>query len=303
MEELNKQKRSSKVLEDNIINPLRAGKVTVRFVPHKGGPAGDNPNHALSGGMAEGSTVKYCVPILSSGTYKNVLTNSEKDFLEKILDLDPNALSVYRKIDNYWDNYYVTVGKDGITLDLSNPEDYIKYKVLLANSDEIAPSLENLQDRPKQTYRFVMVEEGDEARLENDKMDATMASYAEFKKISSDNDTMRILVELIDLRPYAQNTKSDFLRSRINQLIQADPKGFLKNITDPYLHSKVLIRRATELGALFVRNDCYHLKADGTSLSDLGQDATLSVASRWLNMPSHQDIKAILEATVDKARK
>ena len=282
------------------VNPLRSEKVYVRFVAREDGlPKG----HVLSGGKADGAMTSLCVPVLrSTGSYKNVLTNDEKDFLEEALGLDYNALSVYRKENNYWDNYRVTIGKEGLHLDLSDPEDYIRYKVLLANSDIVAPSVKDRIERPRATYQFELVRENEEASIENAKMNATMSSYKEFGKIESDTDTMRVLVELLDGRPYAENTKPDFLRARINTLIQADPKTFLSSITDPMLRTKVVIRRSQELGRVVKRGDYYYLASDGSPLCEKNENPTLSVAARYLNQPAHQDVKFVLESEVDKNR-
>lgn len=289
--------------EETMINPLRAEKVYVRFVPRKGGPVGDRKDHVLSGGMAEGATLSLCVPVLSStGKYKNPLTNSEKKFLEDVLGLDNNALSIYKTQDNYWDNFYVEIGKSGRSLDLSDPEQYIMYKVLLLNDDVIAKDLDALRDEPKTTYQFVLVKEGEEDRAENAKMDTTMACYKEFGRIDDDVDTMRILVELLDKRPYSPRTKPEAIRSRINQLIQDDPRLFLNAIKDPMLHTKMIIRRGVELRVLAMRNDFYYIASNDTPLADVGEDSTLPVAARWLNMSAHSDIKAMIEAEVIKAR-
>lgn len=298
--ETKSRKKNDEVMEAVKTNPLRKERIYVRFVAKNDGlPKG----HVLSGGKADGATTRLCVPILrSTGSYKNILTNDEKDFLEEALGLDYNALSVYKKTDNYWDNYHVTLSKEGVHLDLSDPEDYIKYKVLLANSDIVAPSVRERIDRPKATYQFEIVRDSEESSIENAKMDATMASYKEFGKIENDIDTMRVLVELLDGRPYAINTKSEFLRARINTLIQADPKLFYSNITDPMLHTKVIIRRSQELGKIVKRGDYYYLASDGSPLCDSNENPTLAVAAKYLNLPAHQDIKFILESEVDKNR-
>lgn len=299
------ERKAAKVKEEMSevkVNPLRNEKIYVRFVPKDNGLP---KNHVCSGGRVDGASDYFVVPVLrSTNQYKNILTNAEKDFLEEALGLDYNALSVYKKENNYWDNYMVRIdnAKEGIHLDLSDPEDFIKYKVLLANSEYIAPSVQERIDRPKATYRYEMVRENEEDKLENAKMDATMQSYKEFGKIEDDLDTMRVLVELLDARPYSQNEKAVFLRSRISQLIQADPKKFLAQITDPLLHAKVLIRRGTEVGVLTKRGDYYYLKSDNSPLCDAGEDPTLSVAARYLNLPSHTDIKFILESEVGKNR-
>ena len=54
--------------------------------------------------MAERSTFTVTVPKLRSGTFKNVLTDDEKDYLEAALGLEVGALNVYNKHDNFWSN-------------------------------------------------------------------------------------------------------------------------------------------------------------------------------------------------------
>ena len=302
MEEQTVKTRKGKAeVTDVKVNPLRNERIYVRFVPNK---FLDLPkNHPAWGGMMDGSSDKLSVPVLRSGKYKNILTNDEKDFLEEALGLDYNALSVYRTENNFWDNYHVYINKEGITLDLSNPEDFIRYKVLLANSDVVAPSVEERMNRPKLSYRYEIVRENEESDIASVKMDAKMACYKEFGKIDEDLDTMRVLCELADSRPYDINSSREFFRARIDALIQANPKMFLRQITDPMLHTKVLLRRGVELGKISKRGDYYYLKSDGSPLCDAGEDPTLSVAAKYLNLPSHQDIKFLLESEVGNSKK
>lgn len=304
-EQTAKKEKKEKSMSTVRVNPLRKERIYVRFVPHENGSAGSNKQHVMYGARADGAVDSFCVPMLrSTGKYKNVLTNDEKDFLEEALGLDYNALSVYKTENNYWDDYRVRiVAKEGLYLDLSDPEDYIKYKVLLANTDQIAPSVQERIDRPKQTYMYEMVQEREETMLENAKMDATMASYKEFGKIEEDIDTLRVLIELLDGRPYAANNGLAFFRSRANILIQNDAKKFLSQITDPLLHAKVLIRRGNELGVILKRGDYYYLKSDGSPLCDNGENPTLTIAAQYLNLPAHSDIKFILESELGKSKK
>ena len=130
------------------INCLRNERVIVRYVPKESGIV-TNPKHILYGGMAENAVKYFTVPQLESGKLVNILTDDEKEFLEDIMGLEFNALSIYKKENNYWSNKQVRLLKQDNILDLSDPEQYIKYKILLANKDEIAPSLQALQDMPK----------------------------------------------------------------------------------------------------------------------------------------------------------
>lgn len=295
-------KSKKETATEEMVNPLRNERVYVRFIPHRDN--GLPKDHVLAGAKADGAYDSFVVPVLrSTGRYKNILTNDEKDYLEKALGLDNGALSVYKAENNYWENYQVRIqnAKEGMYLNLSDPEDYIKYKVLLANSDFIAPSVQERIDRPKATYKYEIVRTTEEASLASAKVDARVASYKEFNKIDGDYDTLRVLAEIEDGRPYASNTSIEFFRNRIDSWIQSDPKAFLREVTDQYLHAKVLLRRGTELGVINKRGDYYFLK-DNTPLCESGENPTLSIAARYINLPSHQDVKFLLESEIGKKK-
>ena len=281
-----------------LISCLRNERIIVRHVPKEGGLV-TNPKHILYGGMAENAVRYFTVPILeSSGAYKNVLTDDEKAFLEEVMGLEYNALSVYKKENNYWSNYQVRLTKQDNFLDLSVPDDYIKYKVLKANSNFIADSLETLQDKPKATYQFVMIREGEEESNESEKLSATMKCYMEYGKIKDDKDTLKCIIELIDGRPIAANSKIELLQGKINNLIQADSKLFLKIITDPLLSTKVLINKAIEAGIISKRGDQYYLISSNSPLCGNNEDPTFNVAARYLNLPKNQELKLSIEAKI-----
>ena len=283
------------------VNCLRNERVIIRHIPKESGMV-TNPKHILFGGMAENAVRTFVVPRLSSGMFVNILTDSEKAFLEEVMGLEYNALSIYKKVDNFWDDSNesgisrVRLTKQDNYLNLADPEDYIRYKILLANKDYIAPSLQALQDSPKATYQFVIISEGDETKSAKDNMSATMKCYKEFGKIENDINTLRVIVETIDGRPTAPTVKLEFLQGRINTLIQADSKIFLRVITDPMLSTKVLIKRAIEVGLISNRGNYLYLKSDNTPLCEINEEPTLNIAAKFLNAPKNQEIKFALEA-------
>ena len=283
------------------VNCLTNERVIIRHIPKESGMV-TNPKHILFGGMAENAVRTFVVPRLSSGMFVNILTDSEKAFLEEVMGLEYNALSIYKKVDNFWDDSNengisrVRLTKQDNYLNLADPEDYIRYKILLANKDYIAPSLQALQDSPKATYQFVIISEGDETKSAKDNMSATMKCYKEFGKIENDINTLRVIVETIDGRPTAPTAKLEFLQGRINALIQADSKIFLRVITDPMLSTKVLIKRAIEAGLISNRGNYLYLKSDNTPLCEVNEEPTLNIAAKFLNAPKNQEIKFALEA-------
>lgn len=286
---------------ETIVNCLRNERIIIRHIPKESGMI-TNPKHILFGGMAENAVRTFVVPRLSSGMFVNILTDSEKTFLEEVMGLEYNALSIYKKIDNFWDDSNeggisrVRLTKQDNYLNLADPEDYIRYKILLANKDYIAPSLQALQDSPKATYQFVIISEGDETKSAKDNMSATMKCYKEFGKVENDINTLRVIVETIDGRPTAPTVKLEFLQSRINTLIQADSKIFLRVITDPMLNTKVLIKKAVEAGLIVNRGNYLYLKSDNSPLCSINEEPTLNMAAKYLNAPKNQEIKFALEA-------
>lgn len=299
----NKQK-DKKTYENSseLINCLRNERIIVRHIPKTTGIWGNNPKHILSGGMAEGAVRTFVVPRLSSGMFVNVLTDNEKAFLEEIMGLEYNALSIYKKVDNFWDDSNegginrVRLTKQDNYFNLADPEDYIRYKILLANKDYIAPSIQVLQDYPKATYQFVIISEGEETKIAKTNMSTTMLCYKEYGKIENDIDTLRVIIEIFSGKSTSSNTKLEFLQTKINEFIQTDSKLFLKIITDPMLNTKVLIKKCIEAGLIANRGNYLYLRSDGTPLCENGEEPTFNTAAKYLNSPKHQEILFTLQA-------
>ena len=269
--------------------------VIVRHIPKETGMVTD-PRHILYGGLAENAKRTFVVPLLRNGAFVNVLTDSEKEFLEEVMGLEYNALSIYKTQNNYWDDSNmgcvnsVTLTKDDLHLDLSNPEDYIRYKILLANKDFIAPSMKELEDHPKATYQFVIIGQDTEINRAKVKMSTSMQAVKEFGKIEDNFDKLRYVLQVLEGRPVSPKTKIDFIQTKIYDFIQSrDSKRVLSILQNPLLDAKVLIGQAVEYGIISKRGDYYYLKADGSAICEPGQDPTLNVAAEYLNSPKHQD--------------
>lgn len=288
-----------------IVSCLRNEKIKVKFIERNNGLP---PNHVLSGGMAEGAKMTLVVPRLNTGTFVNILTDAEKSFLEEYMGLEYNALSIYKKPDS--DNFWNDANANGINkvvlikgdnyFDLSNPQDYIKYKILLANKNIICPSLTTLKETPKATYRFVIIAEGEESKQAKNNMTNTMSCYKEYGKIEENIELLRMIVETLDGRPTAPTVKLEFLQNKCNTLIQKDPKKFLSVITDPLLSTKALIKLSIENGSIANRGNYLYLRSDNTPLCEQNEEPTLNFAAKYLNSPKHQDILFALQAKLNK---
>ena len=280
------------------INPLRKEKVIVRYVPKENDNITDR-KHVAFGGMMDNAVKGFTVPMLSNGTYRNVLTDNEKSYLEDLLGLEINALSVYNKKDNYWENYLIRLTKQDTILDLSDPEDYIKYKVLLANKDTIAPSMKTLREARKATYEYVIMEPNEEFSDSRNRVNNTMKCFEEFGAVKDNFDVLRCVIETIDGRPVANNTKIEFLQGKATDLISANPKLFLDTITDPLLNTKIVIKKAVEAGLISKRGEFYYFREDGSPMCGPNEDPTFTVAAKYLSLPQNQELKFSIEAKLN----
>jgi hypothetical protein len=221
-------------------------------------------------------------------------------YLEHIMRLDPGALSIYNRVNNYWDDSnehgfgVVTLHKQNNYLDLSDPLDYIKYKVLLANKDYICPSMQELEDRPKATYQYVIISENAEVQMNLSKNDAKMECFMEYGAIRNDKDTLRAILEILTGRPVTAQTKLDFLQAKVMEYIESDSRRFLSTIKDPLLPAKVLIKKGVEAGIITRRNDLYYY--DGSPMCEMGEDSTLTNAAKYITNVKRQELKYTLEA-------
>lgn len=284
-----------------MVNCLRNERIIVRHVPKQTGIVTDS-RHTLYGGMSEKTVRVFVVPKLANGKLVNILTDSEKEYLEQAMGLEYNALSIYKTQKNFWtdpDNRginQVRLRKQDNILDLSDPAQYIKYKILLANKDVIAPSRQALEDMPKPSYQFVIIKEGDDVKADKVRMTTAMQCFKEYGKIENDKDTLRTVIEAIDGRPVASTSSLDFLQTKVYDLIQANGKLFLNVVTDPMLPAKVLIKKSVEAGNISNRGGMLYLTKDNTPMCDNNQEPTLNVAAAWINKPQHQEVKFTLES-------
>ena len=286
-------KKTEEKEEEELICPLKNETIIVHHVARESALV-HNPKHINYGGMAEGAARWLTVPRLRSGQYADVLTKNEKAYLEDAMGLEYNALSVHKVKNNFWSNFFVKLQKQDNYFNLGIPEDYIKYKVLLANTDIVAPSFDELQSRPKATYEFVILHQKEEEQELRKKTNYNIEAYKEFGKIEDNRDKLRVILETATGKPITSNITSDALSNGIDKLIQSDAKMFLKIAKDPLLDTKVILRNGVEAGSVILKNGLFYT-VDGKPLCDKG-DATMSVAAGYLSKPKNQQLRLTIEA-------
>lgn len=234
---------------------LQNRKVILKPIP-RGGTMITDPSHS-GYFMWEGASKQFC---LASNRDTNELVSpfkneEEMKYFSGIVDQD---LNVYKKKDNFWHNFYVKVTKDhklmnqGITYDLANPMDNLRYRVLMQQA-EVAESWDRRYART--TYKFAFVNEDHEEEVNTQKMDKQAAIWTFWGSIKSSPKKMReflgtYLMEKKVLKNVPVDATKEFLTTEINKIIENDPDLMYKIIEDPERDLKYWIFRAIQTGAI-----------------------------------------------------
>lgn len=265
-------------------------KVKVSPIRRKGGFL--HPSHAASF-LFGGASVRYGTPIIAKDRPIKVLTNEEEAFLSKALDRD---LSVYKKKeDNYWLKHQVQLKDEVRILDLSDPQDYLDYKLLLSLKDDIAP--DGASKFKKGTYRFCISEMGFEDNSRALTLENKIKGYKFAEKLF--NHGIEGMSDFLTAYYFAkpgkrvpENATAAWLKSEIDKVLEEDLTGFLAISEDPDFDIKLLINKAVNKRALYKDVNRYSLPDGGliaTNLDDL---------LIWFKDPKNSDEVLRIEARV-----
>lgn len=254
--------------------------------------------------MYDNTSMAIQVPIdKNTGGLKNPLTKEEQEFFEgkEGFDMERGKLNSHRTKENFWKDFAVHVRKNDdivndktilLTLDLSDPIQYIQYKVLMTNSVRdgglVAPSWN--ERFASGTYRVALVHEGQQSRDKVKRADMMQKAYKYVGKIEHSAEEMFDFLTVY----YLQNAKSkrpsqdsdkDFYKSEIQELLDTDLNGVIAVIDDADNYEyKLLVHRGIKIGALkMVQGDKIET-VDGTPLGN-----NLTQAVQWLKDDRHQD--------------
>ena len=272
-------------------------KILVSPVKRKGSfvPAGHENEF-----LFKHSTYKVNVPRQQrNGELVDPLTLEERTFFESKdsgLSLSKGDLSIYKKDDNFWKSFTVTLDKNIMQLDLSNPMDYLRWRVLLTNKDTIAPS--DAQKFGKGTYKFFISEEGAVEEAKAKKTATTKDAYIALGKIMDSPTKMRNFLNVYNLnkkgrKAIAPNAKLEFLQIETEKVLEEDKSGFIATLSDKSFDTKVLIYQALKAKAI-VRDGLVYKTTEDEEIGD-----TLEEAIEFFDNPVNNEqifkIKARIE--------
>lgn len=241
------------------------------------------------------SYYEVCVPIDERGRMKDPLTPEERAFFESPssgMDFEPNELSVTREKNYYTKKKAKVRLKNEVTyLDLSRPDDYMKYKILLTVKDRIA-----LSDDPRETkvtQKFALVDENHETQQQLNELDTKLAAYTEYGAIKKDFRSLRHVIMVATGKKVGKNAKLEFLQTEANRLLSNAPEAFLNAVRDKDLETKILIQDAITAKALRKQGIAYYTPGGDLIGNNLAE------AVEFLNNKKNQDLRLVIEKKVD----
>jgi len=237
----------------------------------------------------------------TTGSFTDPLTKEEREFFESDasgLALKKGDLNVYKKENNYWDDVSIKLRDEVKALDLSNPKDYITYKVLLTNSEVIAPSAAD--KFKKGTYKFAIVEEGHKNEERVAAASNKKEAYRFLGKIDNSPEKMKDFLSVYyTMKPggkqVAPNAKQDFLIAEIDKIMESDLSTFLKLAKDPSYDKKVLVHKALQARAIKRVGMAF------TTPEDVEIGNNLEAVIAFMDNPANSDEVIKIKARIDNA--
>jgi len=255
-----------------------------------------NPKHAAYFKL-EGTFDKLMVPQLRNGQLANVLTDEEKEYLESVMLMEENDLSIYKKKDNFWHSFSVSLGKEPLILDLSDPNDYIKYKVLLANSYVVAPDVKSINNGGK--YKYYIEDEEEVTRIQSQKANIYKQAWMGYAKIEDSKEKLRTFLIVFNetftpvTKKLDRSSKLDFLQKEVSQIVENRTNDFVDIITDKNYDTKALIAEGVQTGVIEKKGSKYYLTG---GVDKIGDDFVGAI--EFLNSPQNQETRLLIEERI-----
>ena len=231
-------------------------------------------------------------PEPGTNRYKAILTEEERLVFEKTLNLEPGSMSFYKKT-GFWPKFRVKLTKEGKTLNLSEPLDYLEYLVLLADR-RVAPNWNAKYDSGE--YKFALVDEEETIKDNVNKSDINKKAYKYLGKIEDSVEDMTMVIRLASNK-IVKSKDVKFLQSEVQKIIDSNIKEFVEVMEDKSFGTKAFINKALDAKALdrTVKGG-YALKGG----DEIGR--TLSETVEFLESNKNQDIFLKLKAQIDNKK-
>jgi hypothetical protein len=243
------------------------------------------------------ATNRFSVPLNRTGQYISPLTDEETKVIEShpAMSLKSGDLSPYRKDGNFWKDFGgIKLDKSELNLDLSNPMDYITYKILLLQKDSIASSIP--ESKNKQTYKYAIVDIDFEDTTKSQTGNKIAEAMGLYSQMMNDRQKLIDTMFIISRNRVTSNAKLEFLQGQITEFALKNPVRFIEIMNDKDLATRILIEKAVSCKAIDRKGGTH--KSSGGDL--LGTDLQSTVD--YLNDKANGTVRMIIEQQVQRAK-
>jgi hypothetical protein len=278
-------------------NFLENKKVSVKIVDkYRTGFSKDSDGRSLYTG---------CKQIFQAPTNENdrllpILTEDEQRWFEEKMGLQKGELAFGNKEKSYWRNFRVTLDKKDKILDLTDYEDFLSYKVLLA-SKNIANNKDSVNVLQHTFYMVTDEEElEDNSRLSDRYEEASRLFNAIAKSDRKMANVLRIMGKTV-----VSGASTKWLKSELVKIIEQKAKvvgqlnmdDFIRSASDKDIDTRIFILDALEIGEIYQEGSTYKLRAGDIIGYDFSQAIT------FFNNPKNQQIKLLIEDRINNNKK
>jgi uncharacterized protein YqgQ len=180
---------------------------------------------------------------------------TERKYFERVLglNLDPNSaenhFNKHYDSDNKRDRPTMVNIENKLDLNLNNPADMLRYKILLCHTAEIARSKEVYNQEKRPSTLFLMVQKNTDVSdiVEKAMLGAEAAKY--YLEIVADKDKMLKFLTTVN-KVYDYRTDIQKLKAEVTKIYQADAKAFIDACTDVYADLKWVLTKARQMNVL-----------------------------------------------------
>jgi len=205
--------------------------------------------------------------------YTGLTKQDEKRLGEEIrADLNPNS--------EFWDTFFVRMSSNELKFNIDDPYDELKY-LFLKNHKLVKNSLtEN-----KATAEYVLINEDEEAKKQNQRYKIKRKAFKEFDKLSATD--IRKALRLYGFK--ADNISAEQAESKLAEIVEFDPDKFLEVwVNNKNRQTQYMIEEAIAKNVLRKNKNAYMY---GTDI--IGH--TLDDAIAYLDDPKNQEIKELIQ--------